>query len=136
MKCNDVEWTDVIYVKWFCFEVKWSEVALRWSSWGKKVPWTLGWHYNEDICLYCDYLIWCVSCTVVVLTSFVMCGCVYLGVFWQLCWCFGNMYTCIYCVLYWFYCVFIVSFMYIYYYFFVFTILRTITTEWKLNCSK
>ena len=25
--------------------------------------------------MYCDYLIWCVSCTVVVLTGFVMCGC-------------------------------------------------------------
>jgi len=23
--CIDMEWTDVIYVKWFCFEVKWSE---------------------------------------------------------------------------------------------------------------
>jgi hypothetical protein len=23
---SDVEWTDVIYVKWFCFEVKWSDV--------------------------------------------------------------------------------------------------------------
>ena len=26
-KCSDVEWTDVIYVKWFCFEVQWSEVS-------------------------------------------------------------------------------------------------------------
>ena len=26
--------------------------------------------------LYCDYFIWCVSCTVVVLTRFVMRGCV------------------------------------------------------------
>jgi hypothetical protein len=41
-----------------------------------------------------------VSCTVVVLTCLVMCGC------------FGNMCTCIYCVLYCLYCVFcIVSFM-------------------------
>ena len=32
VKCSDVEWSDVIYVKWFCFEVqcsvvKWSEVS-------------------------------------------------------------------------------------------------------------
>ena len=32
VKCSDMEWNDVIYVKW-CFEVKWSE--LRWSSWGQ-----------------------------------------------------------------------------------------------------
>ena len=25
--------------------------------------------------MYCGYFIWCVSCTVVVLTCFVMCGC-------------------------------------------------------------
>ena len=27
MKCSVVEWTDGIYVKWLCFEVKWSEVS-------------------------------------------------------------------------------------------------------------
>jgi hypothetical protein len=34
VKCSDVEWTDVIYVKWFCFEVKWSEVSseMKWSE--------------------------------------------------------------------------------------------------------
>ena len=48
-----------------------------------------------------------VSCTVFVLTCFVMCGC------------FGNMYTCIYCVLFLLCCVLcIVSFMYIYCYLF------------------
>ena len=30
--------------------------------------------------LYCDYFIWCVSGTVMVLNCFVMCGCVYVGV--------------------------------------------------------
>jgi hypothetical protein len=30
-KWSDVEWTDGIYVKWFCFEVKWSGV-LEWSE--------------------------------------------------------------------------------------------------------
>jgi len=29
--------------------------------------------------VYCDHFIWRVSCTLVVLTCFVMCGCVYLG---------------------------------------------------------
>jgi hypothetical protein len=33
---------------------------------------------------YCDYFIWCVSGTLVILTCFVMCGCVYVWVFWQL----------------------------------------------------
>jgi hypothetical protein len=49
------------------------------------------------------YFIWCVSCTVVIVTSSVKCGC------------FGNMCTCLYCVLYCLYCVFcIVQFMYFY----------------------
>ena len=56
----------------------------------------------------------CVSCIVVVLTSFVMCGC------------FGNMCTCIYCVLFFFtvflYCLVYVYFILIY---FVSTIVST-----------
>ena len=65
------------------------------------------------VTLYWGYLIilWLfhlgISCTVFVLTCFVMCGC------------FGNMCNCIYCVLYCLYCVFcIVLFMYIYSYLF------------------
>jgi len=34
----------------------------------------------EGTWLYCDYFIWCVICTVVVLTCFVVCGCVYVWV--------------------------------------------------------
>ena len=57
--------------------------------------------------MYCDCFVCCVSCTVVVLTCFVMRGC------------FGDLFTCIYCVLCCLYCVFcIVSFMYIYSYLF------------------
>ena len=56
---------------------------------------TLGWPYTERTWLYCDYFIWCVSCTVVILTGFVMCG-------W-----FGNICTCIYCFLYCLYCIFV-----------------------------
>ena len=75
-------------VKWVS-EVKWSEVSkwseVRWVSkvkWvalkllGTKVPCTLEWPYTEVTWLYCDYFIWCVSCTVVVLTCFVICVCV------------------------------------------------------------
>jgi hypothetical protein len=47
---------------------------------------TVGWPYTEGTWLYCYYFMWCVSCTLVVLTCFVMCGC--------------NVCTCIYCVLY------------------------------------
>jgi hypothetical protein len=45
--------------------------------------------------MHCYYFIWCVSCTAVVLTCFVMCRC------------FGIMCTSIYCVLYCLYCVFV-----------------------------
>ena len=31
--------------------------------------------YTEGTWLYCDYYIWCAFCTVVVLTCFVICGC-------------------------------------------------------------
>ena len=55
--------------------------------------------------MYCDYFFWCVSCTVVVLTCFVMCVCACVcvcvggggeGVGFVKCGCFGNMSTCIY----------------------------------------
>ena len=49
---------------------------------GIKVQSTLGWPYTEGTGLYCDYFIWCVSCTVVVLTGFVMCGFCNMCVFW------------------------------------------------------
>jgi len=80
VKWSDVEWTDGICVKWFCFEVKWIEVKwseLRWSSWGQSNLVQSVWPYTEGTWLYCDYFIWCVSCTVVVLTGYVMCGCVF-----------------------------------------------------------
>jgi len=107
VQCSDVEWTDVIYVKWFC--LKW--VTLKFL--GTKLPCILGWPYTEGTWLYCNYFIWCVSCTVAVLTCFVVCGCVCMcefcnvWVFWQLCGCFANMCTCVYCVLYCLYCVFV-----------------------------
>ena len=69
---------------------------LRWSSWGQKYHV----HYGNLILrvLYwiVDYFIWCVSCTAVVWTCFVMC-------------------TCIYCVLYCFIYVYLFWFVYLYY---------------------
>ena len=101
----------------FVTEVKW--VTLKFL--GTKVPCTLGWPFTEGTWLYCDYFIWYVSCSLVVLTCFVICGCVYVWVlywvavcicgfcnvwvFWKLCGCFRKMCTCIYCVLNCLYCV-------------------------------
>jgi hypothetical protein len=119
VKCSDVEWTDVTYVKWFCFEVK--SAALKFL--GIKVP--LGWLYTEGTWLYCDYFMWCVSCTAVVFNLFCngwvcvcgfcnvwVCGfcnvwvCVCVG--FVMCGYFGNMCTCIYCVFVLFHlCIFI-----------------------------
>ena len=91
-------------------KMKWSEV--KWVTvqfLGTRVPCTLGWPYTEVTCMYCDYFIWSFSCTVVVLTCYVMCGC------------FGNMCTCIYCVLYCLYCVFCVVFtVFLYCFFYVY----------------
>jgi hypothetical protein len=49
----------------------WSDFVLKWSE----VMWS-ALPYTEGTWLYCDYFIWCVSCTVVVLICSVMCGCV------------------------------------------------------------
>ena len=57
-------------------EVKWVTVNFLWT----KVPCTLVRPYTEGTWLYCDYFIWCVSWTVVVLTGFVMFGCLYVWV--------------------------------------------------------
>jgi len=136
VKCSNVEWTDVIYVKWFCLkfsEVKWVTVKFL----GTKVPCTLAWPYTDITGLYCDYFVWCVSCTVVVLTCFVKCVWMYVKVFRQLCWCFGKMFTCIYCFLYGFYSVFLLFRLCIFIlHCFVCTSVRTTATVWQLNCSQ
>jgi hypothetical protein len=112
--------------------MKWVTVKFL----GTKVPFTLGWPYKGGTWLYCDYFIWCVSCNVVVWTCYVMCGRVYMGVFWQLCECFDNMCTCINYVLYCLYCVFVLfrwrTFILICS---VCTSVRTTVTKLKLNCS-
>jgi hypothetical protein len=121
------------YIKNFEFiwsEVKWVKVKFL----GSKVSCTVEWPYTENTWLYCDYFICCVSCTVVVLICFVMCGrsdnCVCF---------FRNMYACIccvlyclYCILYCLYCVFVMYRLCIFIPIcFVCTGVRTTATEWR-----
>ena len=67
-----VMWRDLCEVILFWSEVKWVTVKFL----DTKLPCTLRWLYAEGTGLFCDCFIWCVSCIVVVLTCFVMCGCV------------------------------------------------------------
>jgi len=133
-----VMWNELTWFMWSDFvlklgEVKWVTVKFL----GTKIPSTLGWPYTVGTWLYCDYFIWCVSCTVVVLTCFAMCGCVYVEVFWQVYGYYGNMCTSVYCVLYCLYCVFVLFPLYIFMFICsVCTSVRTTATEWQLNCSK
>jgi len=138
-KCSDVEWSGVIYVKWFYLEVEWSAVMVKFL--GTKVPYTVGWPYAEGTWSYCDcfYLVcilyWgCFNLFCNVWVCVCVCG---VGVFWQLCGYFGNMCTCIYCVLYSLYCVFVLFRLCIFILIcFVCTSVRTAAIEWQLNCSK
>jgi hypothetical protein len=136
-------WSELTWFMWSDFVLKWSEVKRVTAKFlEKKVPCTLEWPFTEGIWLYCDYFI---------LVCFLYCGCcnllcnvcfctVWLCVcrfFWQRCGCCCNMCTCIDCVMYCLYCVFTVSFVYIYSYLFCSASVRTTTAnEWKLNYSK
>jgi hypothetical protein len=154
-KCScicGVNWRDLCEMILFWSEVKWSEASYG-KILGEKIPCTLEWPFTEGIWLYCDYFIlvcilYCGCCNllcnvwVCVCVDFCnvwLCVCVVLCVcrfFWQFCGCFCNMCTCIDCVMYCRYCVFTVSFVYIYSYLFCCTSVRTTATEWKLNYSK
>ena len=68
---------------------------------GTKTQCTLRWPYAEVDWLYCEYFIWCISCIVVVLICFVICG-VRVCMGFVMCGCFGKMCTRIYCVFVWF----------------------------------
>jgi hypothetical protein len=89
VKCSDVGWTDVIYVKCFCFEFKWSEVSYGEVLGDKStihIMVTLYWDYLivlwifHLVCiLYCGWFklfcnVWVCVCV------FVMCGYVYVWV--------------------------------------------------------
>jgi len=128
VKWNEVVWTDVIYMKWFCFQVKWSVVMwseLAWFMWSdfvlkwSEVKWSEA-KWSEvlgdksttyiRVTLYWGYLtvLW-----LFYLVCILYCGCFNLfcnvWVLWQLCGCFGNVCTCIYCVFVFFrLCIFIV----------------------------
>jgi len=87
VKCSDVERTDVIYVKWFCFEVKWSYVEVLGDKSTRHIRLTLYWEYL--IVLWLFYLVYILYCScfnlfcnmwVCVCVGFVMCGCVYVWV--------------------------------------------------------
>jgi hypothetical protein len=56
---------------------------------GTNVPCTFGWPYTEGTWLYSDCITWCVSCTALVLTCFLMSGCVCV------CLCVGSYDNCV-----------------------------------------
>ena len=72
--------------------------------------------------LFCNVRVYVCVC-VCVNVGFVMCGC------GCMCGCFGNMYTCIYCVLYCLYCVFVLFRLCIFIISFVCTSVSTTATE-------
>ena len=127
-----VMWSELMWFMWSDFILKWSEVSygevLRDISTILRV--ILHWGYLIILWLFHLGL----SCTMVVWTCFVICGCVCVD--FVMCRCFGNMCTCIYCRLYCLYFVFcIVSFVYTYSYCFVCINLRTTATDRQINCS-
>jgi len=78
-------WFHCVYLKWihwkshtYCILLQNVNVFI--------MSCTLGWPYTEGTCLCCDFHLG-VSCTVVVLTCFVMCGCV--------CVCVGVLVICL-----------------------------------------
>jgi hypothetical protein len=112
-----------IHVKWFCFEVKSSELSYSEVLWDRStmcIRVTLYWGYLIVlwlfylVCvLYCGCFNWFCNVWVCVCVGFSMCGYVYVWVcvcvVFVMCGCFGNMCTCIYCVFVLFLlCIFIV----------------------------
>jgi hypothetical protein len=62
VKCSDVEWTDVIHVKWFCFEFKWNEVSYG-EVLADKSTMHISATYSEGTWLYCGfYLVYIFYC--------------------------------------------------------------------------
>jgi len=116
-----------------------------------KIIFTLGWPYNEGTWSYCDYFIWCVSCTVDVLTCFVICDWVYVWILYcvcvcvfvcvcvcmgfVMCGCFDNCVGILLICVLLFTVFFLYCFLFVYLFLFA-TNVRTTATEWKLNCSK
>jgi len=137
-------WSELMWFMWRDFILKWSEVRCDTVKFlGTEVPRTrtLGWPYTEGTWLYCDHFIWCVSCTVVVWTGFVMCGSRTKATEFSLV--FSLVGVLVICVLvftvflYCLYCVFVVFRLCVFILIcFVCTGVRTTATGWQLNCSK
>jgi hypothetical protein len=130
VKCSDVEWADVIHVKWFCFEVKCSEVKwLTVKFLGKKSDLILR-VLDYIVTISFGYILYCVRFNL-------YCGC--FNLFCSV-WVFGNIYiyiyTSIYCIVYCLYWVFILFRLCIFILtYFVCTSVTTTATEWQINCS-
>jgi hypothetical protein len=129
-------WSKLTRFIWSDFVLKWIEVSYG-KIIGEKITMYI------IVTLYRGYLIvlWLfnldASCTVVVLTCFIMCGCVCVCV----CVCVGVLVICVlvfsvFCIV----CtVFLLFCLCIYVYLFLFVLsvssVRTTATEWQLNCS-
>jgi hypothetical protein len=124
--------SELTWFMWSDFVLKWSEVRdgeVLEDKGTMYIRVTVYWGYLIVLWLF----IWCLSCTMAVLTCYVMCGC------------FGNTCTCIYyvylhllCFVLFVPCFCIVSFMYKLFILIcsVSTSVRTTGSEWKLNWSK
>ena len=132
VKCSDVVWIDVIYVKWLCFEVKWSEVSYIEVLGDKSrmhIIVTLYWGYLIVlwlfylVCiLYCGCFNWFCNVWACVIVGFEM---------------YGSFDNCVGVLATWVLVSTVVSYCFVYVYLFLFvTSVRTAATEWKLNCSK
>jgi hypothetical protein len=126
---------DLTWLMWSDFILKLSKVSYGEVLGDKSAMYTrvtLYWGYLLVLWLFhlgisCNVFV--LTYTVVVLSCFLMCGRVCM------CGCFGNMHTCIYCVLYCLYCVFVLFNLCIFILICFFTSVRTTTTEWQLNYS-
>ena len=89
-KWSDVEWTDVVYVKWSCVELKWNEVIYGEVLGDKStmhISVTVYWGYLVVLWLFhLVCILYCGCCNlfcgvwVCVCVGVVMCGCVYVWV--------------------------------------------------------
>ena len=123
VKCSDVEWTDVNYVKWS--EASYGEVLGDNSTMYIRV--TLYWGYLIVLWLFhLVCILYCVCFNLLCNECVCVCVCVYVYVcmyvclwgVWQLFGCFGNMCTCNYCVLFCLCCVLVLFLMHIHSYLF------------------
>jgi len=124
-----VMWSEPMWFVWRDFVFKWSEVSYGEVVGDKSTMYirvTFYWGYLFVLRLFhLVYILYCGGFNL-------FCN---VWVFWQLYGRFCNTYTCIYCVLYCLYRVFVLfrlcTFILIC---FICTTVRTTATEWQLNC--